>query len=868
MGIPADATHLVDLDGDGHLDLAAVGNPVIGNARLVVRLGAGDGSFGSRREYEAGGGPRFIRSADLNEDGHLDLVVVNASDDLWVSLGDGHGSLAPAQRFPAGDSPYSVAIGDLNEDGNLDAVVGNFLQQVSILLGDGTGSLGPPSGFTAGTRPWWVGLADFNADGHLDLVVADQWTDQVSIRMGAGNGTFGSATTYATSLDPVAVFVANLNGDTFPDVIVDAASAVSIHLGTAGGLLATPTHLTASGQLALGQFAGGAATDLLVLNGKVASVFPGTGAGTFLAAITTSLPFGGSSRIPEAGDLDEDGVADFVVSANNWIGVFPGNGDGTFPRPTQIPKFAGSLAAGPFDGDAAVDLILAASDNVYFVKGNGDGSFQTPSVVPSSSSPNFVMAGDINGDGKLDIVAVRALIEVSVYLGNGAGAFTFTGNSAVGPGAIRAAMGDFDGDGKQDLVVTNQNSDDISLLRGHGNGTFDPEVRLPVGIIPSGVGVSDLNGDSAPDIAVANWNPDVLSLYFGNGDGTFQAEYQLPSLITRHQPLAVDDFNADGNGDIAVGGQPWRIEAFLGRGDGTFEPPEFLFTPNPGGFVADFTVGDVNGDDIPDLVSADDNNHTVSVFAGIGNGAFVHDVSALAEEFAYVVIAADFNGDGADDLAVASESVAKVTILLSQAPVGGPCLDADGDGSGLPGNGACSGGALPDCNDSNAALFPAALDGCDGIDQSCDGMDGVDLDADGYATCTGDCNDGDYGIHPNRTEYCNGIDEDCDGSIDHPGEVATSLAFPAAGNTFTWSVASPSTSSYNVYRGSLGPGAFGFNHACFAPAVAAPQATDSQTISTPGTGFYYLVSGRNSCGEGTVGFSSNAQERPNLLPCP
>jgi hypothetical protein len=156
-------------------------------ATITVLLGNGEGSFQSPVTYSAGGtGSARLAIADLNGDGHLDVVVANyactgcSDSGVAVLLGNGNGTFQPAVSYhAAGKKGFSVAIGDVNADGRLDLVVTNVdTNSVGVLLGNGDGTFQPVTLFdSGGSSDFSVGIADLNSDSHPDLVVAN-WCAQ------------------------------------------------------------------------------------------------------------------------------------------------------------------------------------------------------------------------------------------------------------------------------------------------------------------------------------------------------------------------------------------------------------------------------------------------------------------------------------------------------------------------------------------------------------------------------------------------------------------------------------------------------------------------------------------------------------------
>jgi hypothetical protein len=350
-----------------------------------------------------------------------------------------------------------------------------------------------------------------------------------------------------------------------------------------------------------------------------------------------------------AGDLNHDGAFDFVASnfGDNTVSVFLGNGHGTF-SPKQ--DYATGVAPGipvvaDLNGDGILDLAVpnlncpttAAScvspllnGSISILLGNGDGTFKSHVDYVAGPWTTAVVTGDINGDGKLDLIAVNGTCpgapcgttssSISVLLGNGDGTFRSPVNYTVGlrPGLGSAVVGDFNGDGRLDVATANDFDSTVSILLGNGDGTFQAQKVFPIGVPPvvQGGGVrpvgmitADLNNDGKLDLAVANEVGNSVSILLGNGDGTFKPEVDY---TTDHDPqeLAVGDLNGDGILDLIVtNANSNTISLYMGRGDGTFQPQvEFATGGTPSGIVdADF-----DGDGRLDIATANEDG-TVSV---------------------------------------------------------------------------------------------------------------------------------------------------------------------------------------------------------------------------------------------------------------
>jgi hypothetical protein len=396
--------------------------------------------------------------------------------------------------------------------------------------------------------------------------------------------------------------------------------------------------------------------DLVVTNDQT-TIFLGDGNGGFSIGPTYALS---GPVYPEAA---ADGKTNLLFDINDPLGniyfftLVTGNGDGTF---NAIPTLTGgSTVTADLNGDGLTDLIeLQASGTVLAgALSLGDGRFgvlDQGTSIPVTA--NIILAGDFNGDGKADAVAIFPGMndpmesnppqdaELYFFQGNGNGTFQPAGPAFdLSPGAPQhlssnAVTGDFNGDGKLDVVYAwsgslspEVNASGLVLLPGHGDGTFEAPITVDSSSSTGGTPVlaADLNMDGKTDLI---WNGNV---YLSKGDGTFsQQPLNLPSGLGPFPLLAIGDLNGDGVPDIVsiaytAGGALDGIGVFAGKGDGTFSTTPFFTIPNVE--ASPVLIGDVNGDGHPDLLleSAAVYNSasplSVSVFLGDGTGNFTAD---------------------------------------------------------------------------------------------------------------------------------------------------------------------------------------------------------------------------------------------------
>ncbi len=548
----------------------------------------------------------------------------------------------------------------------------------------------PPQYLGAGA----VFVADFNGDGKPDLLTADG-----TMNLGRGDGTFTPGTSLTGSSVPI-LAVADFNGDGKPDVLEQGPGTLLVLLGNGNGTfqsaISAPSGTTLTAVVAV-DLNGDGKADVVGVYSSSLFVYMNQGSGSFASGV--AYPLGAASAastVLSLGDFDGDGKTDIAVniagnSTTGQVIVLPGNGDGTFQavktsNGIYYPQYA---AAGDFNGDGRLDLVVSSScnggcssDATYVLLGNGDGTFQASTIAfPGSAS---LAAVDLNGDGKLDLVANTAAVQI--YLGNGDGTFSASNSYLPNLGyvsSLELAVADMNSDGKLDVAAGN------GIFLGLGSAAFQ---GVQLGILP-GSPVAAVAGDFDKNgtIDVAAISSDSLFVLSNTGGGgvilTHTYSLQQPGV-----GVVTADFNGDGNLDLAVLGvdstnEYWSYSVFLGNGDGSFQLPityaqnalaGIVFGPDP------IVVADFNNDHRPDLAVAVPADQSLAILLGNGDGTFAAPVYYY-DAGNTTLLVADFNGDGKPDLAVGSGAVSSSTQTA--------ILFENGDGTFQP------------------VVFPASLDG-------------------------------------------------------------------------------------------------------------------------------------------------------------
>lgn len=279
---------------------------------------------------------------------------------------------------------------------------------------------------------------------------------------------------------------------------------------------------------------------------------------------------------------DEVGV-DIVVAVSGGISLLRGGPNGVFGAPAFFATGSSpqSVAVGDLNGDGSLDVVTAngsgfgSSNNISVLLGTGAGSFGAPVRTAAGDSPVWVAVRDLNGDGKLDVVTANfGSSDISVLLGHGDGTFETAASFSTSIGGflgsfpVSGVMGDVNGDGKPDVVTVSKETNSISVLLGAGDGTFGA-ASVSVALAAVSAVLDDLNADGKLDVVTANREAANIAILIGNGNGTFgEAAYfstRTANGFRGFSPnaVAIEDVNLDGALDIVTANQSFG----LGIGD-------------------------------------------------------------------------------------------------------------------------------------------------------------------------------------------------------------------------------------------------------------------------------------------------------------
>lgn len=556
--------------------------------------------------FPAGSAPSDLAVGDLNGDGIPDAVVANqVSNDVSIHLGTAGGGFAAPAFIPVGSGPFSVVAAHFNGDSFIDIAVANSgSNNVSILLGTGNGTFSAPTNFVAGASPISIAAGDFNNDGNRDLVVANFgsfFLGSVSVLFGNGNGSFSQGPSLRTRTQPSAVAVGNLNGDTNLDLVVAnfGSDSIAVFFGNGTGSFQLSQNLnTGSGPVAV-------------------EILPGQGGG-FPQIITAN--YNGDSLTGCTGSQNGS------FSCSNQTGV------GSNPIALVADDFLGN-------GSKTRATALSGSNAVRFVESGS--SFNV------GQYPNSIASGDMNSDGRPDIITANyGSDNLSVLLNA----------CAVASGNLI----DFTGSRRTTLSVYRPSNSAwyiSSLFNGVLSFARPGDVPVP----------ADYDGDGRTDIALYRPSDGLWWVRRFAGDPIYYTNFGLPDDI----PVPAD-YDGDGKFDIAVY-RPSNGSWYVRRSsDNAVHIIQFgLGTDRP-------VPADYDGDGKADIAVFRPSTGVWYIFRSSDSGYTIENFGIETD----LTVPADFDGDGKADVAVYRPSTGVWYVFRSSD--GGVGAVAWGGGTDIP----------------------------------------------------------------------------------------------------------------------------------------------------------------------------------------
>ena len=656
-------------------------------------------TFVAARSFAVSGTPTSVMTADLNRDGKLDLIVIDAtSGKVTVFLGAGGGKFDSGTEYATGLHPDAMAIGDIDGDGRQDIVVADSTEgTVTAFYGDGNGKLQSKGSYHVGFDPAFVAAGDFNGAGRTDFAVLSKSGKVLATLMNDGHGSLVKSAPIALAKAATSLTVADFNHDGRADLaLANADGTISTLLGNGDGSFRSAPEIHVStgaiSSIIVGDFNRDGKVDLAVTeaDNRMVSVLLGKGDGGFSSAV--HYPVGSHPVAAAVADFDEDGIPDLVVANrdSNTFSVLAGIGDGGFKASQDFiaGKEPVAVSAGDFAGNGHIDLAFlnASSRTVSVPLGNGDGTFQAARSYATEFRPRSIASGDLNGDGKPDLVVINSCGADAACAKGGSATVFLAGESgykaastyALGAGPVAVALADVNGDKILDIVALNRGDKTVSIQLGLGDGRFQQPFTFTEPDAPVAFAVGDLNHDGKPDLAVVGdcgsekcSQKGSVDLLLGAGDGTFRSTHIYP-VGYAPSSVAIGDVNRDGSSAIVVANRCGKdascnstgaASIFIADNDGRFQQgADLTLGSNP----RSVALADLSGSGVSDLVVSHATDNAIAVYRSDGKGSFQAPISYAVGAGPRSVAVADFNGDGIADVAVSNYDDATVSVLFGR----------------------------------------------------------------------------------------------------------------------------------------------------------------------------------------------------------
>jgi hypothetical protein len=678
----------VDLNGDGFDDWASGNRAAELVSSISVFLSRGDRSFAPEVDFDAGEGLSAVAAADFDGDADIDLASANDSQVL-VLRNDGTGAFSAPLAFPVPARTVFLNAADVTGDGLADLVATNTAEHsVLVLDNQGDAMFGVPVSTAVGRFPRSVLAVDLDGDGDTDLATVNRLSDDISILLNTSGGSFMPAASYAAGgSNPLRLSSGDMDGDGDVDLATATLSSVSVVLNDDGTFTAPvsyagrvrPTSLLAA------DLDGDADVDLAFGNALSENVFVRVNAGNGTFPGIAALAAGWTPRVLTAGDFDGDADLDLAATVGDAEAsrlALLWNSEAIGPETLVFGSAViggrvnpHSLTMADLDGDGHLDVATAdgSRGGVSTLLGDGDGNLVVNATYQHNPDDGrsrmfFIVDGDIDGDGDLDLAIADTLTDrIHVRRNAGDGTFGDVTLYAAGAQPNMLAMADVDGDADLDLLAVTPPANNIALFLNTGKGVFSDPRNVRVGNQPLAVAVHDFDDDGALDLAVVNFTSSDVSIHWNEGDGTFLPAVFIPVVKSPRFLVGADP---DGDGDMdLLAVHDGALLLFRNEGERLFSSAGSFATGQP---HHSLVTADLDSDGFLDVVTANTLNPTfgsLSLLLGSGDGTFLRPRRLITGAEPRFVVAGDLDEDGDTDLVSANRLSENLTILLSELAV-------------------------------------------------------------------------------------------------------------------------------------------------------------------------------------------------------
>jgi hypothetical protein len=626
------AIALGDLDHDGWLDVASGG--VGGPGRVQVWRNDGApfaGGLSAVTVDNITSTVYAIAIADLDQDGHLDLVTGDMANRVIAWRNDGGPFVGTwvSTTIGYGAGPiWSVAAGDLDGDGYPDIAAGDAGSRVTVWRNDrtpfsgawaaGNVAFGPPDALAVVRS---VALADLDADGDLDIVAGCHSAEDNELLVLENNGAPFSGKwpqhdVGATSASIYKVVVSDLDQDGDLDIATGSGATPAVRVwensGSPFGGLWSGSNLAGSLPSSLGLVAADldhdGDDDIVASAVDSLSAWSNTRPVASLGnwtEVAQPLPAPASLAVAAA-DLNYDGKLDLAAGASSGLLVWNGDGGYTWTANSGGLPTSGAwnaVAWGQHNSMGFRDLVAAAAGQglrAYQLQQAGSNWVDVSTGLSTTGTFHSATLADGNHDYKPDLAAGGSGVGVRVWQGNGS-SWTFRNVLSGTVSFCGVAWGDVNHDGNEDIVAASCGANGVSVWTGAGDFSFKMTSTPAASGSYGALAVGDVNHDGHLDIAGAPQSGGI-TLWLGNGAGAWAPQPILSATVTVNS-LFLDDFDRDGNLDLLAGTAGAGVLVWRGNGAAGWTLAD-LNLPDKGAFLG-AVFGRVDGDAALDIVAAE-----------------------------------------------------------------------------------------------------------------------------------------------------------------------------------------------------------------------------------------------------------------------
>ncbi len=554
-------------------------------------------------------------SLDCDEDGVPDECQLAPVDFSSRELGN------TVSRYPR-----AIICADVDSDGVLDIVTankdGDTLSMVSVLKNDGNGIF-QRADYDDAVRASDLAAAHFDGDEAIDLITANYYT--IEVLWNDGTGAY------------------------------EERSSIRVERGT--------RHATA------GDLNGDGLADIVSTNDRSNRAWVYLNAGQRQFSDPISYNVGSVPSVVRVVDIEKDGDLDIctVNVGSGTVTILQNDGNGIFPSSRTVATGLNSpahLAVADFDLDGETDLAVANASSIMLLFG---GDFTARQSFEANAGE--LVVADLDGDGDTDIgYSILGERRISVLLNVSGGFFSQPIEFEVNIEAGLLTAGDLDDDNDLDLVTAYERHTRVPILWNNDESGITVESRrLSMGPAPHAMVMDDLNNDGYPDIATGDGLGSTITLFVNDGRGNLRSG-GTRTIQTGDYLNSVDagDFDGDGDIDLVTGAiQDRRMQVFLISGQARYSA-RTLYQTGQRPFMVE--VGELTGDEYPEIASANETAGTVTVYLnnGDGSGRFGGRRDYRVGRLPVAVAMGDFDGDGSEDVVSANRGSRDFSVLMNQ----------------------------------------------------------------------------------------------------------------------------------------------------------------------------------------------------------